>query len=99
MPSRHSSELEVVGPRGPSCPGGSRALYRSSSPRLRTRPDGNSSIWEAAPLASQLASKVRKRFGVACSGAEVHHVSCNDMADMVRQRTEDATASDSDGSV
>jgi hypothetical protein len=32
-----SSELEVVGPRGPSCPGGSRALYRSSPPRLRTR--------------------------------------------------------------
>jgi hypothetical protein len=31
MPSRHSSELEVVGPRGPSCPGGSRALYRSST--------------------------------------------------------------------
>jgi acyl-CoA synthetase (AMP-forming)/AMP-acid ligase II/acetyltransferase-like isoleucine patch superfamily enzyme len=64
-------------------------------------PDGNFfHLGGSSMLASQLASKIRKRFGVACSGAEVfHHVSCNDMADMVRQRTEDATDTTSDSDV
>jgi hypothetical protein len=44
-------------------------------------------------LASQLASKSASDSGVQWS---FHHVSCNDMADMVRQRTEDATASAGD---
>jgi acetyltransferase-like isoleucine patch superfamily enzyme/acyl carrier protein len=41
-------------------------------------------------LASQLASKIRKKFGVPCSGAEVFHLTtCDDMANMIRQRNDD----------
>jgi acyl carrier protein len=52
-------------------------------------------------LASQLASKIRKKFGVACSGAEVfQHASSNEMAQMVKHRNEDETdpSSHSNGS-
>lgn len=53
-------------------------------------------------MASQLASKIRKRFGVPCSGADIfHHESCNDLAKMIRQRGDDSateSASDISGS-
>lgn len=39
-------------------------------------------------LASQLASKIRKKFTLACNGSEVfQHATANDMAKLVRQRT------------
>ena len=48
-------------------------------------------------LASQLASRVRKEFGVNCSGAEMfHHSSCQELAKMIRKRrpsSSDDTAS------
>jgi acyl-coenzyme A synthetase/AMP-(fatty) acid ligase/acyl carrier protein len=38
-------------------------------------------------LASQLASKIRKEFGVNCSGAEIfHHASSQDLGKMIRKR-------------
>jgi acyl-coenzyme A synthetase/AMP-(fatty) acid ligase/acetyltransferase-like isoleucine patch superfamily enzyme len=41
-------------------------------------------------LASQLASKIRKRFKVRFSGAEVFHLTtCDDMANVIRQRNDD----------
>eukprot|EP00529_Nitzschia_sp_RCC80_P002669 CAMPEP_0113509814 /NCGR_PEP_ID=MMETSP0014_2-20120614/37784_1 /TAXON_ID=2857 /ORGANISM="Nitzschia sp." /LENGTH=1713 /DNA_ID=CAMNT_0000405685 /DNA_START=253 /DNA_END=5390 /DNA_ORIENTATION=+ /assembly_acc=CAM_ASM_000159 len=44
-------------------------------------------IGGSSMTASQLASKVRKSFGVACSGAEVfHHSTAKDLADMIRSR-------------
>lgn len=45
-------------------------------------------------LASQLASKIRKRFAIACSGSEVfQHASSNEMAKLIRQRLEAYTSS------
>ena len=45
-------------------------------------------------LASQLASKIRKRFSVACSGAEVfQRSSSNELANLVRQRSDNFTTS------
>ena len=39
-------------------------------------------------LASQLASKIRKQFGVPCSGAEIfHHTNCDSLAKIVRKRS------------
>lgn len=40
-------------------------------------------------LASQLASKIRKKFSIACNGSEVfQHATANDMAKLVRQRSD-----------
>jgi acyl-coenzyme A synthetase/AMP-(fatty) acid ligase/acetyltransferase-like isoleucine patch superfamily enzyme len=52
-------------------------------------------------LASQLASKIRKRFDVGCSGAEVfHHATPNEMAKLIGQRVQDSdTASNTDSSL
>lgn len=49
-------------------------------------------------LASQLASRIRKQFGIPCSGAEIfHHTSCDDLSRMIRQRScDDASATSSD---
>lgn len=45
-------------------------------------------------LASQLASRIRKTFSVACSGSEVfQHVSANDLAKLIRQRSDNFTTS------
>jgi acetyltransferase-like isoleucine patch superfamily enzyme len=53
-------------------------------------------------LASQFASRVRKRFAIACSGSEVfQHASPNDMARLIRQRSDgytNSTASDTSAS-
>lgn len=63
--------------------------------RLDYVPSPNASFFHlggSSMLASQLASKIRKQFGIACSGAEVfHHSSCNEMAMLVRQRSDDCT--------
>ena len=49
-------------------------------------------------LASQLASRIRKRYEVPCSGAEVfHHATCNAMATMIRERREDSSGTSSQG--
>jgi carbonic anhydrase/acetyltransferase-like protein (isoleucine patch superfamily)/acyl carrier protein len=45
-------------------------------------------------LASQLASKIRKRFGVPCSGSEIfHYSSCKDVAKLITERSEDVATS------
>jgi len=53
-------------------------------------------------LASQFASRLRKRFAIACSGSEVfQHASPNDMARLIRQRSDaytNSTASDTGAS-
>lgn len=49
-------------------------------------------------MASQLASKIRKRFEVPCNGAEIfHHSSCNELAKMIRKRTCDDTTAATSG--
>eukprot|EP00978_Attheya_sp_CCMP212_P021822 scaffold64143_cov68-Attheya_sp.AAC.10 len=48
-------------------------------------------------LASQLASKVRRRFDISMNGAEVfHHTSCSEIAKLVRQRSEEYTRTTTD---
>lgn len=45
-------------------------------------------------LASQLASKIRKRFAIACSGSEVfQHASSSEMARLIRKRSDEYTSS------
>ena len=47
-------------------------------------------------LASQFASRIRKRFAIACSGSEVfQHATANDMAKLIRQRSDGYTNSTS----
>lgn len=47
-------------------------------------------IGGSSMLASQLASKLRKQFGIACSGAEIfHNTNCNDLAKLIYQRSDD----------
>lgn len=47
-------------------------------------------------LASQFASKIRTRFAIACSGSEVfQHSSSNEMAKLIRHRSDGFTASSS----
>lgn len=48
-------------------------------------------------LASQFASKIRKRFAIACSGSEVfQHATAKDMGQMIQQRTADLKSSNKD---
>jgi acetyltransferase-like isoleucine patch superfamily enzyme len=51
-------------------------------------------IGGSSMTASQLASKIRKTFNIACTGAEVfHHGTCQAMADLIQSR-QDPTSSD-----
>lgn len=62
-------------------------------------PDSNFfQIGGSSMTASQLASKVRKSFGIACSGAEVfHHSTPKDLADLIRSRAKGDVAGGNGG--
>jgi acyl carrier protein len=52
-------------------------------------------IGGSSMTASQLASKIRKTFGVACAGAEVfHHSTSLALVDLIRSRMDDAAKDD-----